>query len=153
MTERALVLRLLSSEARVDFSSFRTGYVPTPRLHAQLAGAANRLAHADIWIDDSGSITILEIKAKCRRLKSEHGLDLVILDYLQLAHGDSRRDRKDLEIAEISQGLKALAKELDDPGDRALAAEPRPRAARSGQAPARTWATCASRARSSRTPT
>ena len=60
-------------------------------------------------------ITILEIKAKCRRLASERGLDLVIVDYLQLAHGDTPTQRKDLEIAEISHGLKALAKELDIP--------------------------------------
>jgi replicative DNA helicase len=60
-------------------------------------------------------ITILEIKAKCRRLASKHGLDLVLVDYLQLAHGDTRTQRKDLEIAEISHGLKSLAKELDIP--------------------------------------
>ena len=76
---------------------------------------AGDLADAEIWIDDSGMITILEIKAKCRRLASERGLDLVIVDYLQLAHGDRPAQRKDLEIAEISHGLKALAKELDIP--------------------------------------
>jgi replicative DNA helicase len=114
MTTRALVLRLLSSEARVDFSIFRSKYVPT-RDYKRLTDAGTRLSHADIWIDDSGSLTILEIKAKCRRLNADKGLDLVILDYLQLAHADSRRERKDLEIAEISQGLKALAKELSIP--------------------------------------
>jgi replicative DNA helicase len=114
MTTRALVLRLLSSEARVDFSIFRSKYVPT-RDFTRLSQAGTRLANAEMWIDDSGSLTILEIKAKCRRLKAEKGLDLVILDYLQLAHSDGRRDRKDLEIAEISQGLKALAKELSIP--------------------------------------
>jgi len=60
-------------------------------------------------------INILEIKAKCRRLHAEHGLDLVMLDYLQLAHGSAPAARKDLEIAEISHGLKALAKEIDIP--------------------------------------
>jgi replicative DNA helicase len=114
MTTRALVLRLLSSEARVDFSIFRSKYVPT-RDFTRLSQAGTRLANAEIWIDDSGSLTILEIKAKCRRLKADKGLDLVILDYLQLAHADGRRERKDLEIAEISQGLKALAKELSIP--------------------------------------
>jgi replicative DNA helicase len=114
MTTRALVLRLLSSEARVDFSIFRSKYVPT-RDFTRLSQAGTRLANAEIWIDDSGSLTILEIKAKCRRLKADKGLDLVILDYLQLAHSDGRRERKDLEIAEISQGLKALAKELAIP--------------------------------------
>jgi replicative DNA helicase len=112
MTRRALALRLLSSEARVDFSSFRRGFGSAAD-HARLVAAAGTLADASIWIDDSGMITILEIKAKCRRLASERGLDLVLVDYLQLAHGDSPVTRKDLEIAEISHGLKSLAKELD----------------------------------------
>ena len=114
MTKRALALRLLSSEAQVDFSSFRRGFGSVSE-HTKLVAAAGRLAHADIWIDDSGMITILEIKAKCRRLASERGLDLVLVDYLQLAHGDSPVSRKDLEIAEISHGLKSLAKELEIP--------------------------------------
>jgi len=114
MTTRALVLRLLSSEARVDFSVFRSSYMPT-RDFTALSHAGTHLSEADIWIDDSGAISILELKAKARRLKADKGLDLVILDYLQLAHADGRQNRKDLEIAEISQGLKALAKELDIP--------------------------------------
>ena len=114
MTKRSLVLRLLSSEAKVDFTAFRKGF-GTTSAHERLAAAANGLSNAQIWLDDSGTITILEIKAKCRRLKSEHGLDLVLVDYLQLAHGDHPAARKDLEIAEISHGLKALAKELDIP--------------------------------------
>jgi replicative DNA helicase len=114
MTKRALALRLLSSEARVDLSSFRRGF-GSPADHQKLVRAAGLLADAEIWIDDSGMITILEIKAKCRRLASERGLDLVMVDYLQLAHGDGQAQRKDLEIAEISHGLKALAKELDLP--------------------------------------
>jgi replicative DNA helicase len=115
MTTRALVLRLLSSEAEVDFSKFRSAYLPTRDIK-RLTHAGDKLSHADIWIDDSGDLTILEIKSKCRRLKAEKGLDLVMVDYLQLARGDDhRRDRKDLEIAEISRGLKALAKELHIP--------------------------------------
>ncbi|MEE9607782.1 MAG: replicative DNA helicase [Myxococcota bacterium] len=114
MTKRALALRMLASEARVDFSSFRRGFGSVSD-HTRLVAAAGTLANADIWIDDSGMITILEIKAKCRRLASERGLDLVLLDYLQLAHGDRPTTRKDLEIAEISHGLKSLAKELDIP--------------------------------------
>ena len=114
MTKRALALRLLSSEARVDFSSFRRGF-GSHADHSKLVQKAGLLAEAPVWIDDSGLITILEIKAKCRRLATERGLDLVMVDYLQLAHGDSRVARKDLEIAEISHGLKALAKELDLP--------------------------------------
>jgi replicative DNA helicase len=117
MTKRALTLRLLSSEARVDFSSFRRGF-GSQGDHASLVRAAGTLSDADIWIDDSGTLTALEIKAKSRRLAAERGLDLVMVDYLQLAHGDTRgarKDRKDLEIAEVSHGLKALAKELDIP--------------------------------------
>jgi replicative DNA helicase len=116
MTTRALVLRLLSAEARVDFSNLRKGYLPMEEFK-RLTGAGDRLSHANLWIDDAADATILEIKAKSRRLHADRGLDLVVLDYLQLAKGDpsSGRDRKDLEIAEISKGLKALAKELHIP--------------------------------------
>jgi replicative DNA helicase len=114
MTKLALTLRLLSSEARVDFSGIRKGFGAVAD-HKALVKAGGALADADIWIDDSGMVTILEIKAKCRRLKSERGLDMVMVDYLQLAHGDTPTYRKDLEIGEISHGLKALAKELHLP--------------------------------------
>jgi len=114
MTTRSLILRLLASEAEIDLSTLRTGFLPK---HAfdKLSAAGSKLSQAEIRIDDSGTATILEIKAKCRRLKAERGLDLVMVDYLQLASADGRRDRKDLEIAEISRGLKALAKELQLP--------------------------------------
>ena len=114
MTKRSLVLRLLASEGQVNFTNFRKGY-GNAEAYRRIQAAANRLAGAHIWMDDTGTITILEIKAKCRRLKSEHGLDLVMVDYLQLAHGNTPTHRKDLEIAEISHGLKSLAKELDLP--------------------------------------
>ncbi len=114
MTKRALALRLLASEASFDFSGIRKGF-GRPEDLRKLTEAGGRLAEADIWIDDSGMIAILEIKAKCRRLASERGLDMVIVDYLQLAHSDTPNQRKDLEIGEISHGLKALAKELDIP--------------------------------------
>ena len=115
MTTRSLIIRLLSSEAAIDFSSLRKGFLPMTD-YRRLQSAADKLTNAEIWIDDSGSLDILEIKAKSRRLHAEHGLDLVVLDYLQLAHAEGRgRDRKDLEVAEISKGLKALAKELDMP--------------------------------------
>jgi replicative DNA helicase len=114
MTKRALALRFLASEARVDLSSFRRGF-GSHADHGKLVHKAGLLAEAPVWIDDSGLITILEIKAKCRRLATERGLDVVMVDYLQLAHGDTPALRKDLEIAEISHGLKALSKELDIP--------------------------------------
>jgi replicative DNA helicase len=114
MTKRSLLLRLLASEGQVNFTSFRKGY-GSADAYRRIQEAAEKLSGANIWLDDSGTITILEVKAKCRRLKSEHGLDVVMLDYLQLAHGNKPTTRKDLEIAEISHGLKSLAKELDIP--------------------------------------
>ncbi len=114
MTTRALVLRLLSAEARIDFATFRKGHIATND-YTRLSQAAGRLGHAPIWIDDSGAATVLEMKAKSRRLRAERGLDLVIVDYLQLAHGDGKNERREQEISEISRGLKALAKELDIP--------------------------------------
>ena len=114
MTRRSLILRLLASEARIDMSSLRRGYL-APVDYQKLTTAAGRLSHADVWIDDSGMVTILEIKAKARRLAAQQGLDLLVVDYLQLAHGEKGITRKDLEIAQISQGLKSLAKELDIP--------------------------------------
>jgi replicative DNA helicase len=114
MTARALVLRMLSSEARVDFSSFRSGLIAT-EAHAKLMAAAGKLAEAGIWIDDSGAATVLEMRAKSRRMHAKQGLDLVIVDYLQLAHGDMRTDSREQEISEISRGLKGLAKELEIP--------------------------------------
>jgi replicative DNA helicase len=114
MTTRSLVMRMLSSEAQVDFAAFRSGLISTDA-HSRLMESAGRLSDAKIWIDDTGSASILEIRAKCRRLKSQHGLDLVIVDYLQLARGDRNTQSREQEISEISRGLKGLAKELDIP--------------------------------------
>jgi len=114
MTTRSLVMRLLSSEAQVDFGLFRSGLISTDA-HSRLMAAAGRLAEAGIWIDDTGAASILEIRAKCRRLHSQHGLDLVVVDYLQLARGDRNVQHREQEISEISRGLKGLAKELDIP--------------------------------------
>ena len=114
MTTRSLVMRLLSSEAQVDFGLFRSGLISTDS-HSRLMAAAGRLAEAGMWIDDTGAASILEIRAKCRRLHSQHGLDLVVVDYLQLARGDRNVQYREQEISEISRGLKGLAKELDIP--------------------------------------
>ncbi len=114
MTTRSLVMRMLSSEAKVDFSAFRSGLIST-EAHSRLMESAGRLAEAGIWIDDTGAPTILEIRAKSRRLSAQHGLDLVIVDYLQLAHGDRNTASREQEISEISRGLKGLAKELNIP--------------------------------------
>ncbi len=114
MTTQSLILRLLSSEARIDASMFRRGIIPMSD-YRRLSEAATVLSEAPISIDETGGLSILEIRAKARRRAAEHGLDLVVLDYLQLAHGERRSERKDLEIAEISAGLKGLAKELHIP--------------------------------------
>ncbi len=114
MTTRSLVMRMLSSEAKVDFSAFRSGLISS-EVHGRLMAAAARLAEAGIWIDDTGAATVLEIRAKSRRLRAEHGLDLVVVDYLQLAHGDGGAGSREQEISEISRGLKGLAKELNIP--------------------------------------
>ncbi len=114
MTTRSLVMRMLSSEAQVDFGLFRSGLISTDS-HSRLMAAAGRLAEAGIWIDDTGAASILEIRAKCRRLHSQKGLDMVVVDYLQLARGDRNVQHREQEISEISRGLKGLAKELDIP--------------------------------------
>ena len=114
MTTRSLVMRLLSSEAQVDFGLFRSGLISTDS-HSRLMAAAGRLAEAGIWIDDTGAASILEIRAKCRRLHAQHGLDMVVVDYLQLARGDRNVQHREQEISEISRGLKGLAKELNIP--------------------------------------
>ena len=114
MTTRSLVMRMLSSEAKVDFSAFRSGLISS-EVHGRLMAAAARLAEAGIWIDDTGAATVLEMRAKSRRLRAEHGLDLVVVDYLQLAHGDGGAGSREQEISEISRGLKGLAKELNIP--------------------------------------
>jgi replicative DNA helicase len=116
MSAGQLAQRLLTSEARVDAQAARTG-----RLHddewPKLARAAGRLAEAPVFIDDTPGLGILELRAKCRRLKAEHGIGLVIVDYLQLMHGttQSKNGNREQEIAQISRSLKGLAKELDVP--------------------------------------
>ena len=114
MTTRSLVLRLLSSEAEVDFSTFHKGLISVDA-HGRLADAAGRLSRGGIFIDDTSAASVLEMRAKCRRLHAQRGLDMVIVDYLQLAHGDGKIDSREQEISQISRGLKGLAKELNIP--------------------------------------
>jgi replicative DNA helicase len=114
MSSQQLVQRMLSSEGRVDSLAVRTG-----RLHAadwaRLTAAAGRLSEAPIFVDDSPGLSVLEVRAKARRMKAEHGLDLLIIDYLQLMRGRAGTESRQQEISEISRSLKALAKELDVP--------------------------------------
>ena len=110
MSKEQLVQRLLCAEARVDSHKVRTGYLDQ-RDWRPLTNAAGRLADAPIFIDDTPALSVLEARAKARRVKSEHGLDMVVIDYLQLMRGRSNENRQQ-EISEISRSLKALAKEL-----------------------------------------
>jgi replicative DNA helicase len=116
MSSAQLAQRLLTSEARVDAQAARTGRLSTEDWQ-NLARAAGKLSAAPIYIDDTPGLGILELRAKCRRLKAEHDIGLVIVDYLQLMHGttQSKNSNREQEIAQISRSLKALAKELDVP--------------------------------------
>ena len=114
MSTEQLVLRMLCSQARVDAHRVRTGYIGQadwPRLTT----AAGQLTEAPIFIDDTPALSVLEMRAKARRLKKEHGLDLIIVDYLQLMRGRGDSETREREISEISRSLKALAKELAVP--------------------------------------
>jgi replicative DNA helicase len=113
MSKEQLVQRLLCAEAKVNSQSVRTGYLEQ-RDWTRLTNAAGRLAEAPIFIDDTPAISVLEARAKARRMKAEHGLDLVVIDYLQLMRGRNAENRQQ-EISEISRSLKALAKELNVP--------------------------------------
>lgn len=115
MAKEQLVMRLLCAEARVDNAKVRAGYL-AERDFPRLAMAAGRLAEAPIFIDDTPGLNVLELRAKARRLKREHDLGVVIVDYLQLMRGlDQKQENRVQELAEISRGLKALAKELQVP--------------------------------------
>jgi len=114
MSKEQLVIRMLCAEARVDAHRLRTGQLGKadwPRL----SSAAGELSEAPIFIDDTPAISILEMRAKSRRLMLEHGLSLIIVDYLQLMRGQRAAERREQEISEISRSLKALAKELNIP--------------------------------------
>ena len=114
MSKEQLSMRLLCAEARIDSSRLRSGFFSREDW-VSLTNAAEVLSDADIYIDDSPDLTAMSIRAKARRLKMDKNLGLVIIDYLQLMKGRSSAERRDLEISEISRGLKALAKELDIP--------------------------------------
>jgi replicative DNA helicase len=116
MSTSQLVQRLLCSRARVNLGSVRNGFL-TERDFPALTHAAAKLADSKIFIDDTPGLSILELRAKSRRLKSQHDIQAIFIDYLQLLRSTSRRaqDNRQLEIAEISSGLKGLAKELNIP--------------------------------------
>ncbi|VAX26887.1 Replicative DNA helicase (DnaB) [hydrothermal vent metagenome] len=117
MSKEQLVLRMLCSEARVDAHKLRSGFLGQPGNDnwRRLIEAAGRLNEAPIFIDDTASISILEMRAKARRLKAEHNLGILIVDYLQLMRGRGNVNSREQEISEISRSLKGLAKELKIP--------------------------------------
>ena len=114
MSHQELTHRLLSSEARVDATRMRNGRLLETDW-PKITNAIGRLAEADIYIDDNPRLTVMEIRAKARRLKSRHGLGMIVVDYLQLMSGRSDAENRQVEVSEISRGLKILARELEVP--------------------------------------
>jgi replicative DNA helicase len=116
MSSQQLVQRLLCSRAKVDLQRVRDGFL-SERDFPKLTAAAAKLAAAKMFIDDTPGLSIMELRAKARRMKSQHNIELIVIDYLQLLRSTTRRaqDNRQLEISEISGGIKALAKELNLP--------------------------------------
>ena len=117
MSALQLVTRMLCSEARVDMSRVRNGQL-SDRAFQRLADSAGRMSDANIFIDDAADMTVMELRARARRLMSEHNLGLIIVDYLQLMTGSGRigsSENRQQEISAISRSLKALSRELDTP--------------------------------------
>ena len=114
MSNSQLAMRLLCSEARVDSHFVRTGKLP-PKLWKNLGISAGELEEAPIFLDDTPALTVLELRAKARRLKAEKNIGLIVVDYLQLMQGPKSIESRQQEISVISRSLKALAKELNIP--------------------------------------
>lgn len=114
MSTDQLMMRMLCSWARIDLSKLRRSYLE-PEDWLRLQEAADVLSKAPIYIDDTPAISTLELRSRVRRLKAEKGVDMVMIDYLQLMRAGRRYDSRELEISEISRSLKALAKELNIP--------------------------------------
>src|SRR5436853_1242772 len=114
MSKEQLFLRMLTAEARIDAHRLRGGFLGE-RDWGKLSQALGTLSEAKIFIDDTPSIGVLEMRAKCRRLQAEHGLHMVMIDYVQLMQGRGRFENRTLEVASISRSLKGLAKELRVP--------------------------------------
>jgi replicative DNA helicase len=114
MSKESLVIRLLCSEARIDSHKLRTGF-SSREDWARMTPALGRLSEAPFYIDDTPALSIMQIRAKARRMKAEKGLDLLIVDYLQLVAGPSKSENRTQEVAYISRNLKSIAKELKVP--------------------------------------
>ena len=142
MSETELAQRFIASQAKLNGDDLRKGRV-RPDRWPKVVKATEKLASAPLYIDDSSDIGILELRAKARRLHASTELGLLIVDYLQLMRAEDARDSRVEQIGQISRGLKMLARELEDPGDRGLAALACGRVARPTRS--RCCRTCASR--------
>jgi replicative DNA helicase len=115
MTSESLVLRMLCSRSRVNMRNVRDGFL-AERDFPKLTSSAGKLSNAPLFIDDSSGLSILQLRAKARRMHQQHGIKLFVIDYLQLLHSTARRaENRQQEIADISNGIKGLAKELSVP--------------------------------------
>ncbi|WP_373897232.1 replicative DNA helicase [Haloimpatiens sp. FM7315] len=114
MSKEQLAYKLLCAEANVDMLKLRTGDLEDKDWE-NIAKASGPLAAAKIYIDDTAGVSVMEMRSKCRRLKIEHGIDLIVVDYLQLMSGSSRSESRQQEVSEISRSIKALAKEMQCP--------------------------------------
>ena len=116
MSAESLMLRMMCSLARVNMRSIRDGFMSESDF-PKIMAAAGRLSNSKLFIDDSAGLSILQLRARARRMSQQHGIKLFVIDYLQLLHSTARRsqDNRQQEIAEISSGIKALAKELNVP--------------------------------------
>lgn len=114
MSKEQLAYKLLCSQAHVDMLRLRTGNLDDKDWE-NIAKASGPLAAAKIFIDDTAGITVMEMRSKCRRLKIEHGIDMILIDYLQLMSGGKGNESRQQEVSEISRSIKALAKEMQCP--------------------------------------
>ncbi|MFX0549857.1 replicative DNA helicase [Hathewaya histolytica] len=114
MSKEQLAYKLLCSEANVDMLKLRTGDLDD-RDWENIARASGPLSSAKIYIDDTAGTSVMEMRSKCRKLKMEHGIDLIVIDYLQLMSGTGRSESRQQEVSEISRSIKALAKEMECP--------------------------------------
>ena len=114
MSTMQLIIRLLSAEGKINAHLLRTGKLPLNQ-GVNLSKNAHKITEAPIYVDDTPAQTVLEIRAKARRLKAEKDIGLIIIDYLKLMQGQTRMESREREISHISRSLKALAKELNIP--------------------------------------
>jgi replicative DNA helicase len=114
MSKESLLTRMICSLARVDQQKYRMGYLNQEE-RRRLQVAASELSEAPLFIDDSPGVNIMDIHSKLRRLRAEHGLGLVVVDYLQLMQGRGKFDNRTAEVSSLSRGLKLLSKDLDVP--------------------------------------